>query len=68
MITDATETLLQHKLHPQLCSLHPDQPFDFSEKAYLMARDIPLQQWVDQFLHTQQQTGELEAAIGKWLH
>jgi hypothetical protein len=39
MVTDATETRLQHKLHPELCSVHPDQPFDFGEKAYLLTRD-----------------------------
>ena len=67
MITDATETLLQHKLHPLLCSVHPDHPFDVSEKAFLLPRDVPLQQWVDQFLHIQQQTGALALAIRKWL-
>ncbi len=67
MITDATETMLQHTLHPTLCSIHPDHPFDFSEKAFLLPRDVPLQQWVDQFLHIQQQTGEMAALIHKWL-
>ena len=67
MITDATETLLQHKLHPGLCPVHPDHPFDFGEKAFLLPRDVPLQQWVDQFLHIQQQTGELPALMRKWL-
>ncbi len=67
MITDATETLLQHKLHPGLCPVHPDHPFDHSEKAYLLPRDVPLQQWVDQFVHIQGETGELRAAIARWL-
>lgn len=35
MITDASETRFQTKLHPGvLCAVHPDQPFDFAEKAY----------------------------------
>lgn len=67
MITDATEARLQHRLHPQLCALHPDRPFDFSEKAYLLPRDVPLQQWVDQFLHIARATGALPTLIGKWL-
>jgi cyclohexadienyl dehydratase len=67
MITDATEARLQHRLHPALCALHPDQPFDFSEKAYLLPRDVALQQWVDQFLHIQRETGALAALIAKWL-
>lgn len=44
MMTDAVETRLQEKLHPQLCAVHPDQPFDFSEKAVLLPRDIVLKQ------------------------
>jgi cyclohexadienyl dehydratase len=67
MITDATETRLQHKLHPELCSVHPDHPFDFGEKAYLLPRDAALQQWIDEFLHTQMKSGELDAAIHHWL-
>jgi cyclohexadienyl dehydratase len=67
MITDATETRLQHKLHPELCSVHPDHPFDFGEKAYLLPRDVALQQWIDQFLHTQMKSGELDATIHRWL-
>ncbi|MDA8250215.1 MAG: transporter substrate-binding domain-containing protein [Rhodospirillales bacterium] len=67
MITDATEAMLQHRLHPDLCALHPDHPFDVSEKAYLLPRDVPLQQWVDQFLHLQRESGELPALIAKWL-
>ena len=43
MITDASETRLQEKLHPgALCAIHPDQPFDFSEKAYWMPPDPAL--------------------------
>ena len=43
MITDASETRYQQKLHPGvLCAVHPDKPFDFSEKAYwLPARCRP---------------------------
>jgi hypothetical protein len=41
MITDATETRLQHKLHPELCGVHPDHPFDFGEKAYLLPARRP---------------------------
>lgn len=67
MITDATETRWQHKLHPELCSVHPEHPFNFSEKAYLMPRDIVLQQWVNTFLHLQEKTGELDEVLRRWL-
>ena len=67
MITDATERRLQHKLHPELCSVHPDQPFDFGEEAYLMPRDAAFQQWIDEFLHIEMRTGELNPTIHRWL-
>ena len=67
MITDATEAMLQHRLHPALCAVHPDHPFEVSEKAYLLPRDVPLQQWVDQFLHMQRERGALAALIARWL-
>lgn len=67
MITDATEAMVQHKRHPDLCAVHPDHPFEVSEKAYLLPRDVALQQWVDQFLHIERERGELPALIAKWL-
>ncbi|HVY18186.1 MAG TPA: transporter substrate-binding domain-containing protein [Rhodopila sp.] len=52
MITDAVETKLQQKLHPELCAIHPDQPFDFGELGYLLPRDTAWKLYVDQWLHT----------------
>lgn len=67
MLTDAVETRLQQKLHPGLCAIHPDQPFNVSELAYLLPRDVPLQQWVNAFLHIQDETGEQARMTAKWL-
>lgn len=67
MITDATETRWQHVLHPELCSVHPEQPFSFVEKAYMMPRDVALQQWVNAFLHIQESTHELDGLLRHWL-
>lgn len=57
MITDAVETKLQQRLHPDLCAIHPDQPFDFGEFAYLLPRDIVLKEFVDQWLHSATENG-----------
>ncbi len=57
MITDAVETKLQQKLHPNLCAIHPDQPFDFGELGYLLPRDMVFKQFVDQWLHITQENG-----------
>ena len=52
MMTDASETRYQQKLHPGvLCAVHPDKPFDFGEKAYWLQRDPALKAFVDQWLH-----------------
>jgi cyclohexadienyl dehydratase len=67
MVTDSSETLYQQKLHPGvLCSIHPDKPFDFAEKAYWMQRDVALKAFVDQFLHISAETGKTKAIFAKW--
>jgi cyclohexadienyl dehydratase len=68
MITDASETRYQQKLHPgALCAIHPEAPFDFAEKAYWMARDDALKAFVDQWLHMSMENGEFAALTAKWL-
>jgi len=68
MMTDSSETRFQQKQHPGvLCAVHPDKPFDFAEKAYWMQRDVPLKQFVDQWLHLSQETGAMRASLAKWL-
>lgn len=68
MITDASETRLQQKLHPgALCAIHPEAPFDFSEKAYWMAPDPALKAFVDQWLHIMREVGSFDALADKWL-
>ena len=67
MITDASETRFQQKLHPGvLCAIHPDKPFDFAEKAYLMVPDPALKAFVDQWLHLAIETGEFGVVAAKW--
>lgn len=69
MITDATETRYQAALHQgQLCAVHPDQPFTFVEKAYLVPRgDVVFQQWVDQWLHIALDDGTFQRISGRAL-
>ncbi len=67
MMTDAIETRLQQRLHPELCAVHPDHPFNFSELAYMLPRDPALKAWVDQWLHIQSETGEQQLLLAKWL-
>ena len=67
MITDASETRFQQKLHANvLCAIHPDHPFDFAEKAYWMAPDPALKAFVDQWLHLSMEDGAFAALYAKW--
>ncbi|MGO8834150.1 MAG: transporter substrate-binding domain-containing protein [Roseiarcus sp.] len=67
MITDASETRFQQKQHAAvLCAIHPDQPFDFAEKAYWMPRDAALKAFVDQWLHLSMENGSFAAIYAKW--
>ncbi|TDV11010.1 transporter substrate-binding domain-containing protein [Paraburkholderia caballeronis] len=68
MVTDASETLLQQKLNPGLCAVHPEQPFQYGEKAWMVPRgDVVFQQYVDQWLHLARATGEYQTISDKWL-
>jgi hypothetical protein len=67
MITDASETRFQEKLHPGiLCAIHPDEPFDFAEKAYWMFPDPALKAFVDQWLHLAKEDGEFDGIYARW--
>ena len=67
MITDASETRYQQKLHPGvLCAIHPDKPFDFAEKAYWLQRDVALKAFVDQWLHIAVATGGFKKIYNAW--
>jgi chorismate mutase-like protein len=67
MITDATEARLQQRLQPALCAIHPDEPFDFSEKAVLLPRDVALKAFVDQWLHRELESGDFGRLRDQWL-
>ena len=67
MITDNVETKLQQKLHPELCAINPDAPFDFGELGYLLPRDAAWKAYVDQWLHIGGENGERVRIVGKWL-
>jgi cyclohexadienyl dehydratase len=69
MITDASETMFQQKLHSGvLCAIHPDHPFDFSEKGIWIQRDAALKDFVDQWLHIMQETGGYKAIFAKYFN
>jgi len=67
MMTDASETRYQQKLHPGvLCAIHPDKPFDFAEKAYWLQRDVAMKAFVDQWLHIAMEDGTFKRIYANW--
>lgn len=69
MMTDASETRYQSKLHPELCSVHPDKPFSFSEKAYALPRgDQEFKEYVDQWVHLTTRDGTYQAFADAWMN
>jgi cyclohexadienyl dehydratase len=67
MMTDASETRYQQKLHAGvLCAVHPEQPFDFAEKAYWLQRDAALKGFVDQWLHIATEDGSFKKIYAAW--
>ena len=68
MVTDAVETVLQAGLNPELCAVHPDTPFTYSEKGYLLPRgDVAWKAYVDQWLHLALADGTFEDVYDTWL-
>jgi chorismate mutase-like protein len=67
MITDAIETRLQQRLHPQLCAVHPEQPFDHAEKAILLPRDDAFKAYVDRWLGQRLASGSVHHQLERWL-
>jgi hypothetical protein len=46
-----------------LCAVHPEQPFDFAEKAYWLQRDGAFKAFVDQWLHIAVEDGSRMASF-----
>ncbi|MFE2225418.1 transporter substrate-binding domain-containing protein [Streptomyces kronopolitis] len=68
MMTDAGETRYQARIHPALCSLHPDKPFTFSEKAYALPRgDNEFKAYVDQWVHLATHDGTYRKYEDAWM-
>lgn len=67
MITDAIETRLQQRLRPELCAVHPESPFDRSEKAYLLSQDAAWKAAVDAWLQPLLEGGEFSRLLDQWL-
>jgi len=67
MITDASETRYQQRLHPGvLCAIHPDQPFDHAQKAYWLQRDTALKAFIDDWISNAVADGRFARIYAVW--
>lgn len=67
MTTDASEAVWVAKTHPELCALHPEQPFDYFGKGYLLPRgDVVFKEYVDVWLNMAKKGGTWNAATRPW--
>ncbi len=67
MTTDASETVWVASTHPQLCAVHPDKPFDFSQKGYLLPQgDVVWEEVVDGWLAIAKRDGTYTKAAQPW--
>ncbi|QHC24746.1 transporter substrate-binding domain-containing protein [Streptomyces sp. GS7] len=68
MMTDAGETRYQARVHPELCAVHPDRPFTFSEKAYALPRgDDAFLAYVNQWVHLATHDGTYRKYERAWM-
>lgn len=67
MTTDASETRWVANKHPELCAVHPDKPFNYSQKAYLLPRgDVAFKEYVDAWLNMTENDGTYAKAQKPW--
>ncbi|GHD05378.1 transporter substrate-binding domain-containing protein [Zhihengliuella salsuginis] len=67
MTTDASETMWVANEEPELCAVHPDEPFNFSQKAYLLPLgDEVFQEYVNQWLNMAENDGTFDTAKEPW--
>ncbi|GAA1449962.1 transporter substrate-binding domain-containing protein [Nocardiopsis tropica] len=67
MTTDASETLWAANEHEELCAVHPDEPFDYFEKAFMLPLgDEVLKHYVDQWLNIALNDGTWDGIVEPW--
>jgi cyclohexadienyl dehydratase len=68
MVTDAIETLVQERIHPELQAINSDKPFNFFEMGYLLPKDITFKNYVDQWLHLRKKDGTFDRIFNSELN
>ncbi|MFD7369733.1 transporter substrate-binding domain-containing protein [Nocardiopsis alba] len=67
MTTDASETLWVANEYEELCAVHPEEPFDYFEKAFMLPRgDEVMKHYVDQWLNIALHDGTWDEAVEPW--
>lgn len=72
MVTDAIETIVQQEVHPELESVNYEKPFNYSEKGYLLGRDVIFKAYIDQWITMRLKDGSFkkkyDEQIGRYVN
>ncbi|USZ14471.1 transporter substrate-binding domain-containing protein [Moraxella sp. FZFQ2102] len=68
-VTEAAEAIVKtHEHKGVLCAVNPDKPLKPAQNGWLIANnDFRFKAYVDQFLHLERLSGNLDRVISKWL-
>ncbi|HBO39112.1 MAG TPA: ArtI protein, partial [Pasteurellaceae bacterium] len=68
-VTEAAEAIVKtHEHKGVLCGVNPDKPLKPAQNGWLIAnQDFRFKAYVDQFLHLEKLSGNLDNVINKWL-
>jgi cyclohexadienyl dehydratase len=67
MITDAVEAIYQAKQHPELTAVHPDKPFTFDQKAYMLPKGSALLGEANEWLTHALSDGTFSRFYNAWM-
>ena len=68
-VTEAAEAIVKtHEHKGVLCGVNPDKPLRPAQNGWLIPnQDFRFKAYVDQFLHLEKLSGNLDTTIGRWL-
>lgn len=68
-VTEAAEAIVkQHEYKGKLCAVNPDKPLKPAQNGWLIPNnDFRFKAYVDQFLHLEKLSGNLDSITNKWL-
>lgn len=67
MVTDAMETLVQERIHPELEAVNPTKPFDSFQMGYLLPKDDKFKAFIDNWLQVKLKDSTFQNLVNREL-